>query len=414
MARHAAYSSQRRRRRSRQRQTVESVASLHLAAFPGHAHACSRCCRAQQRPRRSHTMTLLHSLAASMLQSSQEDAAASEVGVGRGRALQQVITCSQPVLSTRLSPPPRSPPTPQVEGRVAALCDLMHASSARLCPAAAAAAADAALALISGLQAARQRLPPPNGQSAAAAAALERSQQRLLQVMQSSLATAPGTPPPAAEQPAAGSLAKASAAASQPRAELAALVGSMGFAPSDLRAAQAALEQRTARALQPGGADAAADATTAPPASPLEALLRQAVSMPALQPGSSTPGPLHAAAAELVWASRRFPSPAGLPLHQRPQLSAEGWAAYWMLEPQARVVGCGDGWLAGMLGRLVCMLLQIVPSSLTRCQSLLCPCLSARRRCSKRWRKSFRQRQPSSCSRRAEAPQPGCAGRSSC
>lgn len=284
---------------------------------------------------------MLASLAGStlaLLQSHSGDAA-SEVGAtGRGSrsagSHHLALPCPNDLLLPHLT---------QVEGRVAALCDLLHARSARLCPAAAAAAADATLALLSGLQAARQRLPPGD---AATAAALERSQQRLLQVMQHSLAKAPSTPPPAAEQPAGGGPAKASGAASQPRAEIATLVYSMGFAPSDLRAAQAALEQRTARTLQPwrgdhpgsGAASAAEPPAAQPPASPLEALLLQAVSTPALQPGSSTPGPLHVAAAELLWLSRRFPSPAELPSHQRPQLSAEGWAAYWMLEPQARVV----------------------------------------------------------------------------
>lgn len=233
----------------------------------------------------------------------------------------------------------------QVEARVGALCGLMQQTATRLCPAAAAAATDAALALLSGLQAARLRLAasPP------AAAVVERSSQQLLHALQQGLA--PGTP----------SLEPSAAAAAGPQpatdsgsrqSELSSLVHSLGFSNHDWQAAQAELSQRTKVALavppQHGSANTSAAAAAATAAAspgrpselalsaPLDSVLRTAVSCPAWQPGSGEASLLHGAVADLLWVLCQYPSPAELPPARHPQLSAEGWAAYWVLEPRVR------------------------------------------------------------------------------
>lgn len=264
-------------------------------------------------------------------------------------ARQQPSACISPCRD--LAAHPFAAPCSQIEVRVGALCSLMQQTAARLCPAAAAAATDAALSLLSGLQAARLRLPT----SAPAAVALDRSVQQLLRVLQQGLAP----PTPAPLPPAAA------AAAPQPvtdggsrRAELASLVRGLGFSSHDWQAAQAGLCQRTAAALGAGplgsggsgsGTAAAAAAGTAwnqPPsaASPLDSLLQTAVGSPAWHPSSGEASQLHSVVGELLWVLRQFPSPADLPPGRQPQLSPEGWAAYWLLEPRVSCAWLGLGW----------------------------------------------------------------------
>lgn len=268
-----------------------------------------------------------------------------------GTQVRPIVNCGT-LLGARLAQEPhwKRPLCTQIEARVGALCSLMQQAATRLCPAAAAAATGAALSLLSGLQAARLRLPT----SAPATAALERSMQQLLQVLQEGLA-----PPTPALLP----LGAPAAAAAQPataggsrRAELASLVRGLGFNSHDWQAAQSELSQRTAAALgaaplgaaPPGSATcgstaargAAAEAAVGnaallePPASALDGLLQTAVHTPAWQPGSGEPTLLHNTVTELLWVLRQFPSPADLPPEQQPQLSPQGWAAYWVLEPQ--------------------------------------------------------------------------------
>lgn len=272
------------------------------------------------------------------------------------------------LLEARLhtSPPAHGerPLCTQIEARVGALCSLMQQTATRLCPTVAAAATGAALSLLSGLQAARLRLPT----SAPATAALERSTQQLLQVLQEGLA-----PPTPALLP----LGAPAAAAAQPatdggtrRAELASLVRGLGFNSHDWQAAQSELSQRMAAALgaaplgaappgsgtrgstAAGGAAAEAAVGNAAllelqaSAAPLDGLLQTAVYVPAWQPGSGEPTLLHNTVTELLWVLRQFPSPADLPPKQQLQLSPQGWAAYWVLEPQVgsahacRLWGC--------------------------------------------------------------------------
>lgn len=271
------------------------------------------------------------------------------------------------------APPASSPPSPilvvQLEARVKALCALLQQAAARLCPAAAVPATDAALQLVSGLQAARLRLgdaSPPQ-----AAAVLERCTQELLGVLQVGLA-----PPTPALPPAPLPHGPPAAAASRPRAssdsrrsaELASLVQGLGYSARDWQAAQSHLAQRTALALQgldcsssgSGGRcgpislplPAAPSGDVAPP-SPLESLLLACVSTPSWQPGSGEPSVLQAAARELLWLLRRLPPPSQLGPQEQLQLSPEGWAAYWMLEPR---VSAGAGASAGSVALLLSQL----------------------------------------------------------
>lgn len=265
----------------------------------------------------------------------------------------------------------------------------MLQTATRLCPPAAAAATDAALALLSGLQAARLRLPPDA--PPATAADLGRCTQHLLRVLHQGMA--PPTPPPAPAHaataapaaapawrraapgwPGAAAVAAAAAAAGdagQRRAELSALVKGLGCTAADWQAAQAGLAQRTAAALHaqhrpalPGDeacrtlAELPGQLQQQEQRSQLERVLLAAVSTPAQLADGSGPSAVHVAAQQLLWVLRRFPPPLELPAPQRPQLSPDGWAAYWLLEPRAR---CWLGWRQGrwrrcrllLLGRMV-------------------------------------------------------------
>jgi len=245
---------------------------------------------------------------------------------------------------------------------VGALCSLMHQAATRLCPAAAAAATDAALTLLSGLQSARLRLPA----GSPAAVALERSMEHLLHRLQQCLAP----PTPALLPPAAGAAApQPTTDGSSQRGELGSFVQALGFSTHDWQAAQSELSQRTAAALGAapsssgtGGSTAqvacaaAGNAASLEPQTPLDSLLQTAVSSPAWQPGSGEPSLLHSTAAEVLWVLRQFPSPADLPPERQPQRSPDGWAAYWVLEPQVGLLEAplccavlGGGWLVGSM-----------------------------------------------------------------
>ena len=247
---------------------------------------------------------------------------------------------------------PRSARALQVEPRVGALCDLIQQAGTRLSPAAAAAATDAALALLSGLQAARLRLAasPP------AAAVLERSSRQLLGALQQSLGPATSS----LEPPAAVAAPQPPTDGGSRQSELSSLVGSLGFSTHDWQAAQATLAHRTNAALaaapQRGSGSAAVEAAAGsgerpsePALSALDSLLRTAVSSPAWHPGSGEASLLHGAMADLLWVLRQSPSPAELPRAQQPQVSSEGWAAYWVLEPRVGAWEMHHGRWSGML-----------------------------------------------------------------
>lgn len=231
----------------------------------------------------------------------------------------------------------------QMEARVGGLCALLQQAATRLCPAASAAATDAALSLLSGLQAARLRLQPDAPRTAAAS--LECCIQQLLRVLHQGLEPLTPAPAPVAAPPPrpAADCFRAAGDTAQHTTQLAALVKGLGFDAADWKVAQAGLAQRTAQALQSQrlsttelAAVAAAAATEQASPQELEAILLAAAAIPAWQEGSSQPSALHDAVAEVLWVMRQFRPPAELPPDQRPHLSAEGWAAYWLLEPRVR------------------------------------------------------------------------------
>ena len=117
----------------------------------------------------------------------------------------------------------------------------------------------------------------------------------------------------------------------------------LGCSPADWRAAQVDLARRTAVALQPlpaaatatpCAATAAATTPQPPAAAPLDGLLLAAVNTPTWHPGSLEASALHNAVEQLLWVLRQFPAAMALAPPNQPQLSDEGWAAYWMLEPR--------------------------------------------------------------------------------
>ncbi|KAL4419848.1 hypothetical protein ABPG75_006946 [Micractinium tetrahymenae] len=281
----------------------------------------------------------------------------------------------------------------QLDTHVSALEGLLQEPAARLCPATAAAAADSALALLSGLQAARLQLGDGSPAAGGLAAQLHAATQRLLGALQQGLAPPTPAPPGAAERHCASAYVGISSGAapslgSKRRQELAQLVQGLGCSTQEWQAAQATLAQRTAAALQRqprrGPPGQASSQSTAHACSPLDRLLAAAVHTPAWQARSGQPSALHAAVQRLLGLLRQLPpaeGPAAVPaagsslsagLQARQQqaqrsnaqqaqrghaqhaqqaqrtqqaqqaqqlaeleLSEEGWAAYWMLEPLA-------------------------------------------------------------------------------
>jgi hypothetical protein len=215
----------------------------------------------------------------------------------------------------------------QIVRHVTALASLLREAASRLCPPVGAAATDAALSLLSGIRAAQLRLAQPPGSQAVSA--LEHSRQELLQALQCGLSMQlPGPPKPlAACQP------PVRQADPSRHEELSRLVRKLGFGHNDWQAAQANLAMRTVAAMQP-------TATFLPTAAdqrlpPLDSLLQAAVTTPPWSDSSGKESPLHAAVQRLLWLLQRLPFSPGRPAGGTPalQLTDQGWAAYWTLEP---------------------------------------------------------------------------------
>lgn len=252
----------------------------------------------------------------------------------------------------------------QLESQVSTLECLLREPATRLCPALGAAATDSSLALLSGLQAARLALGVNSPADIGLAAQLDAATQQLLDALQQGLA--PLTPVPPPTHPSASSRGVDSGVdidCGTRSLELVQLVQRLGFSTQDWQATQVDLAQRTAAALQQPPGSASADANTC---LPLDRLLRAAVHTPAWHACGGQPSELHGAVQQLLGALRQqapaccaaalggsqqptHRGKAQQPAQQDPQhaqqaaqleLSEDGWAAYWMLEPLVGMLAC--------------------------------------------------------------------------
>jgi hypothetical protein len=210
---------------------------------------------------------------------------------------------------------------------------LLEQVATHLCPSVARAATDAALALLSALKATQLRLPLHTCE--AAISRLQCSSQRLFVALQQGLApAAPDSAPFRPVSPQTRRPRTSSSCCTSRHQQLAKLIGRLGFSAQDWHDAEANLTLRTAQALAPirGSGSGPASAHQ----SPLDRLLLAAVSLPTWQAGSVEPSPLHATLRQLLSLLGSLPES---PMEAAALgLSEQGWAACWMLEPQAR--GC--------------------------------------------------------------------------